>query len=323
MQQNPAAQQPSRHRTNHRGWIDTLILAAFLILSLALLARTAAADPYTYRTLVLPFPDVVWAWVDGLTDTLTAVGSYQTSDGQTKSWIFDPAKGFRLYTEPGKTLFVQDVNVGGRVVDTYQDSTGTWHGFTKRGKDFRRLSLPDADVGGCKLNDEATIMCGYHKATGESGAAFWRATYTPKLLRLLPDDGHWATWSALTNHDDMAGYFENGDERYGPYRGIIRDGASGAVTYVDGPPCGGVIIYDMNDNRLMATSCLNVPEEGWQKAYVTNGDEPSWTEIAVPDAYETSVSAVNHRGQVAGSYYGPEGVGIFLATPTILSTAQR
>lgn len=107
--------------------------------------------------------------MDGLTDTLTAVGTYQTSDYQTKSWIFDPAKGFRLYTEPGKALYAQDMNAGGRVVGTYQDSTGKWHGFTKRGKDFRRLSLPNADVGGCKVNDLATIMCGYHKANGETG----------------------------------------------------------------------------------------------------------------------------------------------------------
>jgi hypothetical protein len=119
----------------------------------------------------------------------------------------------------------------------------------------------------------------------------------------------------------MAGYFENGDEQHGPYRGIIRDGATGAITYVDGP-CGGVMIFDMNDNGLMATTCLNVPEEGWQKAFVTNGDEPSWTEIAVPGAYDTHVSAVNHRGQVARSYYGPDGVGIFLATPRV-NTAQR
>jgi hypothetical protein len=311
----------------HRWFIlSTLTL---LLVSFAGWRHPASAQSYTYQTVALPVPGVTNAWVSGLTDKLTAVGSYTTYDERTetyttKYWHFQPGKGFRTLTEPGKDIYVQDINAGGRIVGTYQDSTGKWHGFTRRsGKDFRRLSLPDADVGGCRVNDEATIVCGYMKASGEQGSVFWRATWTPKLLRIVPRDPEEVrlaiSYGSFNNYEDQAGYFEWAGESFGPYRGVIRDGATGELTFVDGPPCGGVMIWDMNDNRLLATTCINVPEEGYQRAYVTNGDEPSWTEIAVPDAYDTRVTAVNHRGQVAGSYDGPDGIGLFIATPMNLA----
>jgi hypothetical protein len=294
---------------------------AILLLTTTL---TSAQTPttYIYRTVDVPFIGAVHTQINGLTDLGTMSGIYGDTQGKWRSWVYRRVtKTFVKVTQPGKPLWVEDIDANQKMVGYYHDTAGGVQSFFKKNSVFHTIRGPNGEaVYGCTIAITDGIICTYDdtvqgKVRGlvSNGSV---VTHTFDLEAHAPYG--WQTLG-INDYRDIVGYIQFYEHTSGFLltSGDFHTGEPSVVTVFDAPCGGSTLAMDVNNDLLMAVTCWN---QG-HTSYVTDG--VTYTEIAMPEGVETHVRRINRGGQVAGYYIGVDGREHgFIGTPTVNLAAR-
>jgi uncharacterized membrane protein len=272
---------------------------------LLVLAGTAAMPPADYEFHTFPFPDAFFNEPFGLMNQGLATGFYSSATAE-HGFLYTAAGGYVTVDVPlpevvGTQLY--QANQHGEIAVSFYTADGKGYGavYDLPSKTWSYLPDPDPSSvfsGTAGINDRGQLFgnwCDNPSFLNNHGWVYEHGLYTFFDAPGASPDNYGTLVFAANNRGDVVGSFWDSQ---GGRHGFIRYGQSGRVETIDAPDGvpGGTSVYGINDQGTIVGRYTDAG--GSLHGFIRNNGV--YTTLDAPGAVNTSLSAINERGDIAG-----------------------
>jgi hypothetical protein len=255
------------------------------------------------------------------TSKVEIVGGYGYENGFPVNGFVTRVSGTKTVTETYKTVNdphgiqqqAYNVNDLGQIVGSYEDASGSFHGYELSGGKFTEINVPftgASDTFIQSINDSGEIIGGYTAENGD-GPSFTLigGTYTSFEY---PGSTYTEANDVNDNGDIVGEYYDAS----GGIHGFLLSG--GIYTTIDFPGAFETQASGINDAGdivgVYCTTSACEPEFDGAQGFLFSGGV--YTTFAIPNEFATVAVGINNNGVIVGWYQDAAGVVEgFMATP--------
>lgn len=297
----------------HTTWLVSVVA------SLLWLTGAAWAQPYTFTTIDMPFPDACCTQIHGTNRDQIKVGAYMGQSGELMGF-----RGMALKYTMFPLLEIMDINDNGVMVGHYRttllyqgEQIPSMSGFVHTGSLFAQVHVPGMrECSAKKISLHGTIVGDCADETGNHAfLQFADGTYQVLDVPFESWDGF-----GLTGINDQG---PDGD-LVGGYSGRGFARIQGEFTRVDVPGAHTTIPKAIRGRTIVGISCAGLPERchGFTTRVRLVGfeevccDDTAYQQIMVPGSTFTSVEDITTSGGLVGLWFSDQSTTHgFVATP--------